>query len=676
MNRLILTALLFLMFTWIQADCAERKFFSDEIQFKGGVVIYTGNVKMSYQDATLYAERVEYNTSTKEALAVGNALLIKGKMNIASDRIVYNSETGKGSAEYGLSASPPWYAWGEQINKVGENEYKIIRGYVTTSPRLDPQWRLKSSETTIYVGDKIVGKNTVLYFGKVPVMWLPGYIYSISDDGSPLNIVLGHSGDWGAFALVSYAWFFDYFKPRVRVDYRQKNGIAGGVDLDIYGPAGGKGKLETYYADDRHRKIDGGDTVINDQRYRISFRHDQPLGKNTYGNLEIHYLSDENFLEDFYRDESDLEVQKESFVNITHYSPNYTLNLFARRQINDFYNVLEKSPELSFNVRQQPVGGSPVYYSSRSSAGHLKQNFAVDSSDTDYDSVRLDSLQEFSLPKKYFGWLNIIPRVGLEGTYYSDGSEKSDGTKESDLTRGVLTSEIEFFTKLFRVWDTRKPALNIDGIRHVVEPRVVYTYRPTPNEKPEDILQFDSIDRVDFVNAFKLDLRNKIQTKRRRGAWDLIDFDSFVFYFPEEDEAGNTLSDFFFDLEFYPNHHFNIDAQAQVDSDNGRLNEFNTQATYYDQDYWSVNLEHRYRDNDSNLLAVGLFYQLNPEWSFRGYSRYEFEDNDLEEIQFSLIRDLDTWETSITYRIREDENQVWLMLYLKEFPQVPISAGN
>ena len=676
MNRMILTALLFLLFSCFQAQCVERQADSDDLQIKEGVVIYTGNVRISYEGANLYAERVEYNTKTNEAVAVGNVLLVKEKTNISSERMVYNFKTGKGSAEYGLSASPPWYAWGERIDKVGENEYKIIRGYATTSPRLDPQWRLKSSVATIYLDDKIVGKNTVLYFGKVPVMWFPGYVYSISDDGSPLNLVLGHSGDWGAFVLASYAWVFDYFKPRVHLDWRQKNGIAGGVDLDIYGPAGGKGKLETYYADDRHRQIDGGDSTINDERYRISFRHDQPLGENTYGNLEFHYLSDEDFLEDFYRDESDLEVQKESFVNITHYNPNYTLNLFARRQINDFYNVFEKSPEISFNVRQQPIGGSRVYYSSRSSVGHLKQNFAEDSSDTDYDSIRLDSLQEFSLPKKYFGWLNIIPRVGLEGTYYSDGTE------ESDLTRGVLTSELEFFTKLFRVWDTQRPDLNVDGIRHVVEPRVVYTYRPTPNEKPEDILQFDRIDRIDFFNAFKLDLRNKIQTKRGRGVWDLIDFDSFVFYYPEDDEEGNTLSDFFFDLEFHPSRHFNVDADARVDSNDGQLNEFNTQLTYYNQDYWSVNLEHRYRntdsedDNDSNLLAVGMFYQLNPEWAFRGYSRYEFEDNDMEEIQLSLIRDLDSWETSITYRIREDENQVWLMLYLKDYPNVPISAGN
>jgi LPS-assembly protein len=670
MDRLILTILVFLIFSCFQASYAERQADSDEMQFKGGVLIYSGNVKISDEGAHLYAERVEYNTITSQALATGNALLVKNKTNISSDRIEYNFKTGKGSAEYGLSASPPWYAWGEQINKVGENKYIIINGYVTTSPRLDPQWRLKSRKTTIYMGDKIVGKDTVLYFGKVPVFWLPGYVYSISDDGSPLNLVLGHSSDWGAFALVSYAWFFDHFKPRLHIDLRQENGIAGGVDLDIYGPADGKGKLETYYADDQNREIDGGDTIIDDERYRISFRHDQPLGESTYGNLEFHYLSDEDFLEDFFRDEFDLDVQKESFVNITHYNPNYTFNLFARRQINDFYNVFEKTPELSFDVRQQPLGGSPIYYSSSSSAGHLKQNFAEDSADTDYDSVRVDSLQQFSLPHKYFGWLNIIPSVGLQGTYYSDGSE------ESDLTRGIITSELEFFTKLFRVWDTQKPDLNIDGIRHVVEPRVIYTYIPTPSEEPEDLLQFDRIDRIDFANSFKLDLRNKIQTKRGRGVWDLIDFDSFIFYFPEDDEDGNTLSDFFFDLELRPSRHFHVDAEARVDSDDGRLNEFNTQATYYDLDYWSVNLEHRYRDNDNNLLAVGLFYQLTPEWSFRGYSRYEFEDNDMEEIQLSLIRDLETWETSITYRIREDEDQVWVMLYLKDYPRVPISAGN
>jgi len=669
MGRIIVTVLC-LLFAVFNAYPVEFKADSKDVKFKGNIVTYIDQVQISYGDVMLNADRVEYNTKTKEARAVGNALLIQGDEFIASDSITYNFETGKGLAEYGLSASEPWYAWGEKIYKVDEGKYEIVRGYLTTSDQLDPQWRLKARKATVYVNDKIVAKDVVLYFGKVPVLWLPAYIYSISDDGSPLNIVMGHNSRWGAFILVSYSWFLDYVKPTLHLDYREKNEFATGVDLDIYGPGQGRGKLQTYYIDDQHRELDDG-SVITDERYRVSFRQDQPLTNNIYGYLELHKLSDIDLLEDFYRDEHDLEVHKESFLSVTQYDPNYTINVFARPKINDFYNVLEKLPEISFDVREQPIGGSSFYYSSASSLAYLEQNFADDSPDTDFDSSRVDSLQQFSYPDKYFGWLNIIPRVNLRGTYYSDGEV------ESDLLRGVITTELEFFTKLFRVWDTENPEADIDGIRHVLEPRVVYTYRPTPNKEPEELLQFDRIDSVDQRNAFKLDLRNKIQTKRHGGVWDLVDLDTFVFLFPdEEDNEGNTLSDFFFDLELRPSRHFYIDADAQYDPNDGRLDEFNTQLTYYDRDYWSVNLEHRFRDDENNLLAAGLFYQLSPEWAFRAYSRYEFEDSDLEETQISLIRDHNVWETSLTYRVREDENQVWLMLYLKDYPNVPISAGN
>ncbi len=636
--------------------------FGDTMTYSEKVVATSGRTK-------LYADRVVYDKKSNVAIATGNALLIKEDVFISSDTITYNFNTEKGMAPFGVSHSKPWYVWGQKIYKQAENQYKIVNGYLTTSDYLEPQWRIQTTDAVIYVGDKIVARNAVLYLGRVPVMWFPKYVYSLKEEYTPLNIILGRNGDWGGFVLASYSWFFNRIKPTLHLDYRQNNKFAGGVDVAYSTPQEGRGLLKTYYADDRHRELSDG-TVVDDERYRVSLRHDQPLGAGTYGMLEFHKLSDIDMIDDFFRDESDLEVQPESYLNITNYTPNYTINFFARAKVNDFYNVLEKTPELSFDIRNQRLGNTSFYYSGQNSVGRLEQDFAEDSSDTDYDSLRLDTLHKFSYPDKYFGWLNIVPRLSLRGTYFGTG------VTEDNLIRGVLSPEIEFFTKIFRIWDIENPASDIHGLRHIVEPRLIYSYTPTPNYEPEELLQFDRIDRIDYRNRFKIDLRNKFQTKRYGGVWDLVDLDAFTYFYPDENDEGRSLSDVFFDLELRPSRHFLIDADLEWDTYDGEIDVFNTQLTYYDKDLWSINVEHRFLNDESNLLASGFFCQINPEWALRLYSRYEFEESNVEETQISLIHDLNTWESSLTFRRREDENQFWLMFYLKQYPIVPIIAGN
>jgi len=637
------------------------------IDTERNVFSYEGNVRMTDGDASLTADKVTYWRETGIVEAEGKVVFRRGKQFVSGDRMRYDVNTGRGTVRFASSAMYPWYGWGEKITRLSEKLYKVENGYVTTCDYLKPHWRIQAKEIFLHMDEKIVAKGAVVYVGKVPLLYAPRYTHRLDDTRYPFTISPGHNSDWGAYLLTAYNTIIKGVKTSFHLDYRQENGIAGGVDA-AFSTKGGKGLLETYYANDDHRELPDG-KVEHDQRYRVHYAQTQDLGANTLATVELNKLSDIDFLDDFFRDRYEDDLQPQSFVNITRYHPRYTLSLFVRKRLNDFFNVTERLPELSMDIRNQRIAGTPFYYQSVNSFANLGQEFA-DDSEPSYDTLRFDTYHRLSFPRKYFGWLVMVPRAWVRGTYFTHGIE------EDDLFRTAGGGELEFFTKIFRTWDTQNPKLGINGLRHVIEPSLIYSYAPDPTVEPEEIFQFDKVDTVDYMNQVKLGVRNKLQTKRRNRTWDLIDFDLYTYYFPDDNAEGNSFSDVFLDLEIWPSNHFKFETDARWNTYDGIMDEFNSQFTVFDQDKWAFNIEHRHLADASDLLASEFYYRINADWAIKVYGRYEFERSDLEEVEVTLYRDLHGWQSAFSFRHREDENQFWVLFYLKGYPEMPIATGH
>ena len=156
-------------------------------------------------------------------------------------------------------------------------------------------------------------------------------------------------------------------------------------------------------------------------------------------------------MEDYFPGEFRVDPQPDNFLALTKWDEFYTLNLWARWQINDFQDTTERLPELVFDFKQHRLFGWPVYYDGESSVGEYRRAFPVgpefDIFDfPDYDSLRFDTFHQLSYPAQFFGWLNITPRVGFRATYYNrSGTFQSFGgqTTEIDPVTGlpqVITS--------------------------------------------------------------------------------------------------------------------------------------------------------------------------------------------------------------------------------------------
>ena len=101
-----------------------------------------------------------------------------------------------------------------------------------------------------------------------------------------------------------------------------------------------------------------------------------------------------------------------------------------------------------------------------------------------------------------------------------------------DRLRILANAGVEASFKISRTWEqAQSRALGLDGLRHIIQPFVNFSYVTGDNDDPAEILQFDryipstqlrpidfpqftSIDSIDNWRIARLGVRNRLQTRR------------------------------------------------------------------------------------------------------------------------------------------------------------------
>jgi LPS-assembly protein len=686
--------LFFFVFQWLSfrvfAQDLPVEINADSINYdrEKGVVTGTGNVVLTYQDTTLIADRGLVNLKTKEARAEGHVQIVQQTRRLAGDALYYNFDTGRGEFTNAIAFYEPWYAQGHKVTRFSKEKYFVDKGYVTTCDYPDPHYRLKASKIDIYPGQKLVARNVIFFIGKVPVFWFPYYSHSLRDRKSRWSFIPGYSKRWGAYLLSSFDWLqTEYVDSRVRLDYREKRGVGVGLDGEYRFKKRGGGKFKTYYIRDKERTLDDG-TVVEEDRYRASLSHYQPWKYQTTLRGQFHKLSDEDVLLDFFYRDSDYNTRPSSFFDITKYHPKYIARFYVQKRVNDFYTEVERLPEASLEFRRQRIFKTPFYYTSLNSIANLAKKFAdptlieIPGQDTgitvdSLESVRFDTYDEISYPKKYFGWLETNIYTGVRQTWYS--KELKEG---ESIWRGAFSGGAEVGTKIYRIWDYEDKKWDLHTLRHVIEPRIKYTYIHDPTVPKERLIQFDQIDALVGQNTIRPSVRNKLQTKRNNQVWDLVDFLLFVDYFVEADKDPlgnpdqNSFSDIFGDLELRPFHNFSLDLDFSFDQYEGRVSSFNTDIATFKEGEWRVATGVRFLDQQSTQWTWAVDYMINSDWTVKAYNRWEFETSELQDQQYTISRDLHCWNSAFTFRKTGEDVQFWITFWLKAYPDFTVDVGN
>lgn len=702
-----------------------------DTRYEDGVAYAQDNVAIHVGDTDIYADSAQYSPEKKEIFVDGNVRIYRGISIFIGDRAVYNIETKEIKAAELRTARDAYFVTGENITTISQGAFRITHGSLTTHDSSHPDFQLRAHTIRFYQDDRIVFQNVTFYVGKVPIFWWP-YLYQSLDDEFSFLITPAYLSSWGPSLLGRINFpLTDHIKATLRLDYRVRRGAAIGFDSEIkYGKNDASAaRLRTYFLQDQNPEINRTSTPrgnLGSSRYRISLEDRTVLTEDIYAMTNLTKLSDPFVLQDFFQSEFTADPQPDNVLALTQVKQNYTLTADLRFQANDFYETTERLPEIALDIKRHALFDSPIFYESETSTANLRRRFADESGLQNYGSWRFDTFHQLLYPNTYFGWLSLVPRVGVRGTYYSVTrdlgrtvfSPNSDPlvpdfilpepTLAQPLAegdgefRGVLNTGLEASFKISRTWETAQSrAFGLDGLRHIIQPFTNFSYVATTGTDPAQILQFDryqpstqlrpidfpqftAIDSIDNFTIWRLGVRQRLQTRRDDSTINWMELETYVDVNFDNPYDKTPYSNLFNKFHFAPLPWASLDVNTQVPAFDKGFTEVNTNVNFQPTAATSLTVGHRYLKGnpffpDSSHYVVGGYYRLNDNWGFGAQEQYEATTKILEEQRYSVYRDLTSWVASFGAIIRDNggvkEYGVLLTFTLKALPKFSLDLN-
>lgn len=642
--------------TYIVADRAEY-------ELESGWVTFSGNVAIKYKGLELRSDHIRYNQKTGDAQAAGKVVLAGRDGSVwQGEKLDINLKDEAGKASKIDIYAKPFRVLADQGTLSADKTYDIRNATLTTCTNDTHAFHYMLHTRRVRLrGDRdVTAWGAVPHLFGVPFFYFPWYWKDL-DTHYGFRFEPGYRSSWGPYLLSSYKMplYRDkaigaYFDAKTSVDYRVDRGFAYGERLGWGLGDEAAGYFSAYYADDEEPPVG----IEDPERYRLRLNHAWNLSGRDQLLLNALYVSDDLFMENFFRDEYREMNQPDNYLAYTHLGDSYSAGVLGRVRLNDFYTQVERLPEAWFNLNSTEIGETGVYFENSTKASYLNKEFdeRYDPLPESYDVFRFDSDSQATLPLKFFGFLNVIPRAGYRATYYS---KTLDSVLVASTVETVATNEygdVEYFTQTGANRESHEADADLRSLfelgtevslksyglwqdtpgniwRHVVEPYADYTYIPEPNLLPEQLYQFDEVDELDKTHSVRLGLRNRWQVKPRGGikTHERVYVDFFADVNLEPEEGEDNIESYNLDSRYTPNNWLRFDLEGRYLVAEEQIDTAAVRLTTWHQ-VFSSDLEFRYRADDSSLLLANLTWHFNNAWSVNAYERYEFETSQVEEI--------------------------------------------
>ncbi len=653
-----------------------------------------GNVLINYEEVRLTCDKIVVNTQTKEAEATGNVRLQDPRGILEAEKLIYNFQTKTGNILAAKLRSSPYYYFGDEVQRRGENEYIIKDGHFSSCNYDQPHFNIKSKRIKIIPDDRLIARSNTLYWMKIPLLYFPKYSRSLKDPFMKVQFKAGKTSDWGIYLLS--IWRYDLNENahlKLFLDWRERWGFADGFGLNYDTKSVGKGDFKLYHT--HERRTDEDQSLHQEfQRYFVRFRHMWDIDQETkltaqYYRIEDSrrgWFSDADMLRDYFFREYEKDSQPKSYVLVNRALPNSNISMLVQKRTNRWYSETEKLPEITYNLQSSRISRYPFYFENQTKFSNLALKHPSSSADLDDETVRFDSYNEFNMPTRIM-FLQISPYVGMRETVYS-----KDNQGESISPRTTFYTGMDMSTKFYRIFNVVSNFLGLDinKLRHIITPRIKYGYIHEPTISPSKLTEFDSIDTIDGDNRFTLELENKLQTKRDNQTADLAIFrvsTDYIMYSKKDgySKGENRFTDFLFDLELTPYAWLRMETDATYDHRNDYFSTVNFDSWLDFGSERSFGLGHRYERKPeggsptSKEMTYQLIWRINPKWKFRFYGRYQFARAGdyragLREQEYTVYRDLHCATIEITFNRKKKvegktDSSIWCVFNLKIFKE-------
>lgn len=508
------------------------------------MVVWTSDA----EEPDLSGTRAQGAERPMEIYMEGNIVFREGDRVIYADRMYYNVNTRSGTVLNAEVLTPaPNYTGlvrlkSEVIRQRGPNYFEADKAYVTGSRMADPRYRIQSNLVTFEdqqfpavtpLGEPVVnpttgepvmqhsrlatGRNNFLYLGPVPIFYWPKMATNLDDPTFYIRrIRIKNDQIFGTQVLADFNMYHllglrnapqstDWFGS---LDYLSKRGAAAGTMFrysgsDLFGRNGNAfGIFDAWGIDDHGLDILGGDrydlTPAKEFRYRIFQRHRQQLPDNFQLTTELGWVSDRNFLEQYYEQEWDTFKDQTTGFELKRLVNNTSMALSMDVRLNPYFTQTSQLPRFDhFQLGQSLLGNSLTWYE-HSSAEYAqlkiaepptdpKEKFSLMPWEAASAGERFVTAQELDLPF-LLGPVKFTPyAMGQAGHW---GEDITGSNIERLYGQGGIRAALPFWSANP---DIKSELFNVNGVAH----KVVLDVDASVSHANRDISQFPLYDQID-----------------------------------------------------------------------------------------------------------------------------------------------------------------------------------
>jgi len=698
-----------------------------------GAIVLRGDVVVQRRDVTATADYAvlwvaqggdadgdtgDETRKLEELYAEGNVTLRRGKDVITADRVYEHVKDERGvyiNARLALkSAGPGVYFSAPEVRHVGKGQYEATDGSFSTCDHADPHYDVKSkvvrvnktAESTI-----VSATHNFLRIGGVPFLYWPYVSHDIED----LDFVLrefraGSSSDmgtyaetrWNAYKMVGYSDRRSQLD--LMLDHFSKRGTGLGLDFG-YGLQDMEGTAMAYYIHDSEDEDRPGTPVKDPDRGRFLWRHRSELPRDVRLEAEVSYLSDRNFLREFFEDEFQEGKEQETVLYLRKLHQNQGFRYEQKHRINHFDTTVEKLPALTYDVIGEPFWGNTLVYTSTTEVAHLHRN--VDNElrvQNPERTWRFHTGHELALPFK--AWVaRLSPFYRMEFTAADHGRSGTLAPRpkrhrarrrrttttasrraaeraligrrsSSAVYRLAPTVGLNASTDLWRIYNVDSELLDVNRMRHIMTPEIQWEVTPSiSNDEPRDFNQFDEVDRIDEYHRVMLGFRNRFQTKRgkpgKERSVNFMTFDAEYSIYPGSN-GRNAEFDDLIELDYsylIRNWLTYVSKGNEFNLGTGNFEVISNGLKVRPSKRWSVYLGHEFIHRTNSVLTFDLEHVLNDRWTIRFYEQYDFNnkvgrDRGRENLETALVfrRRLHKWVMDVGLEFDEGEDDTRISL--------------
>jgi LPS-assembly protein len=614
----------------ISADSSETDLATGETLLKGHALVETAEL-------ILTADEIRYNSRARTAAARGNVVLTRGTQRLVADSGTYNLETRRLKVANLRLGQFPVYLSGESVEgTLDELHFTNATIFFRENARYTPA--LSAEKITWRRGEVVAASGLRLGLLGGRFLSLPRFEHSLKADFiSYITAKVGYRHSLGVFGE-----FGAHLPVAPGLNLGAEGGLYSARGL-LIGPAGhytlgggkrtGGGTFRSGYINDfGDKKLDVLRRAVPEERGFFEWSHWQRPAEGWSMQGQFNYWSDSEIIRDFRPKEFHPVQEPDSYFEAAYAGDNFTLGAFARLHPNRFQRTQERLPEVTFDLLPSPA---PLGFTQRlhASAARLEEDTFLAAPQT--EGTRLDAYYGLSRTFAPAPWFAFTPVAGARSTHYADATGGN-----IDYTRSFAEVGFDAHLTASATFDTKNEIWEVDGLRHLVVPRLSYRYAPDAGDgrrhipaldrrvfatylQPLSIADRRHIDDLDRLDTLRLQLDNILQTRADYGSRNLASLSVAADYDFTYRRPAKGLGDLHTELSLTPAPWLRLSAYERYDVHARAQNEFNTSVEISDQDWWSVRLASHYLRGDYEEYSLDWRQRLNETLDVVGRWRYD-----------------------------------------------------